>query len=88
MRRLCLRRRVWVSIAGYSPISDTYAIHNVTGPDEYTAIVDNDCYTNMLAQAPPLRRRGRGMGAAPRSQFDDLDPAPPRSQAGRMWPTS
>ncbi|MBK8031233.1 MAG: glycoside hydrolase family 65 protein [Chloroflexi bacterium] len=43
--------RMWASIAGYSPISDTYAIHNVTGPDEYTAIVDNDCYTNMLAQA-------------------------------------
>jgi len=43
--------RMWVSLAGYDQARDHYSIHNVTGPDEYTAIVDNDCYTNMLAQA-------------------------------------
>jgi alpha,alpha-trehalose phosphorylase len=43
--------RIWMQIGHYSPErSGAFCIHSVTGPDEYSALVNNDCYTNRMAQ--------------------------------------
>lgn len=43
--------RLWADLGEYVPArGNAFCIHNVTGPDEYTAIVDNNCFTNMMAQ--------------------------------------
>jgi alpha,alpha-trehalose phosphorylase len=41
--------RLWMSLGHYDP-HDGFRIDGVTGPDEYTAIVDNNVYTNVMAQ--------------------------------------
>ena len=41
--------RLWHSLGGHDP-SGNFRIDGVTGPDEYTAIVDNNVYTNLMAQ--------------------------------------
>jgi alpha,alpha-trehalose phosphorylase len=41
--------RMWVSLGTWTPVG-TFEIHCVTGPDEYTAIVDNNFYTNVMAR--------------------------------------
>ena len=40
--------RVWMSLGHYD--GDAFRIDGVTGPDEYTAIVDDNLYTNVMAQ--------------------------------------
>ncbi|MCU1603796.1 MAG: putative glycosidase [Modestobacter sp.] len=35
---------------GHFDVSDGFRIDGVTGPDEYTAVVDNNVYTNLMAQ--------------------------------------
>jgi alpha,alpha-trehalose phosphorylase len=43
--------RIWLEIGHFSARhGDTFCIHEVTGPDEYSALVDNNHYTNRLAQ--------------------------------------
>ncbi len=43
--------RLWADLGDYVPArGNQFCIHGVTGPDEYTALVDNNCYTNMMAQ--------------------------------------
>jgi trehalose/maltose hydrolase-like predicted phosphorylase len=43
--------RLWADLGTYVPsLDNAFCIHGVTGPDEYTAIVDNNCYTNLMAQ--------------------------------------
>lgn len=43
--------RVWVDVGAYIPAcGNKFCINGVTGPDEYTAVVDNNCYTNMMAR--------------------------------------
>ncbi|AIF47013.1 beta-phosphoglucomutase [Dyella japonica] len=43
--------RVWLDIGHFNPRRDgAFCIHGVTGPDEYTALVDNNHYTNRMAQ--------------------------------------
>ncbi|HEX8955636.1 MAG TPA: glycosyl hydrolase family 65 protein [Burkholderiaceae bacterium] len=43
--------RIWTGIGGYAPGEpDRFCINTVTGPDEYTAIVNNNYYTNLMAQ--------------------------------------
>ncbi|HUN06359.1 MAG TPA: glycosyl hydrolase family 65 protein [Aggregatilineales bacterium] len=43
--------RLWADLGTYVPsLGNAFCIHGVTGPDEYTAIVDNNCYTNLMAQ--------------------------------------
>jgi alpha,alpha-trehalose phosphorylase len=43
--------RLWVDLGDYVPArGNQFCIHGVTGPDEYTAVVDNNCYTNLMAQ--------------------------------------
>ncbi|GAU77913.1 beta-phosphoglucomutase [Fusibacter sp. 3D3] len=40
--------RIWLEIGHF--YQGTFQIHNVTGPDEYTAIVNNNYYTNAMAK--------------------------------------
>lgn len=41
--------RLWMSLGHHDPHGG-FRIDGVTGPDEYTAIVDNNVYTNLMAQ--------------------------------------
>jgi alpha,alpha-trehalose phosphorylase len=43
--------RLWTSLGFHSADDGAFHIHGVTGPDEYTARVDDNTYTNLLAQA-------------------------------------
>ncbi|MDP5278245.1 glycosyl hydrolase family 65 protein [Sphingomonas sp. DG1-23] len=40
--------RLWLALGDWR--SDGFHIHGVTGPDEYTALVDDNWYTNRMAQ--------------------------------------
>ena len=43
--------RLWCDLGFFSDRMDgRFCIHGVTGPDEYTAIVNNNCYTNLMAR--------------------------------------
>jgi kojibiose phosphorylase len=42
--------RFWVSRAEYDPATDRYALRQVMGPDEFHSHVDNNAFTNRLAQ--------------------------------------
>ncbi len=42
--------RLWNSLGYYNPDTDQFRIDGITGPDEYSAIVDNNVYTNLMAQ--------------------------------------
>ena len=43
--------RLWADLGFYSHNGkDEFHIHGVTGPDEYTAIVNNNAFTNMMAR--------------------------------------
>ncbi|MEU6646128.1 glycosyl hydrolase family 65 protein [Saccharomonospora sp. NPDC046836] len=41
--------RLWMSLGHHDPHGG-FRIDGVTGPDEYTAVVDNNVYTNLMAQ--------------------------------------
>jgi len=48
---LCETARIWLEIGHYNPRrGGAFCIHEVTGPDEYSALVDNNHYTNRMAQ--------------------------------------
>ncbi len=43
--------RIWLAIGHFNPRrAGAFCIHEVTGPDEYSALVDNNHYTNRMAQ--------------------------------------
>jgi alpha,alpha-trehalose phosphorylase len=43
--------RIWMQVGHYNPArAGAYCIYSVTGPDEYSALVNNDYYTNRMAQ--------------------------------------
>ena len=43
--------RLWEDLGAYIPSKGNLFCYNeVTGPDEYTALVSNNCYTNMMAR--------------------------------------
>jgi alpha,alpha-trehalose phosphorylase len=43
--------RLWVNLGAYIPRKDgKFCINSVTGPDEYTAVVNNNCFTNLMAK--------------------------------------
>lgn len=43
--------RIWLQLGHHSERrGGKFSIHEVTGPDEYSAMVDNNLYTNMMAQ--------------------------------------
>ncbi len=44
--------RIWCELGHYDPGRDgAFVINGVTGPDEYSALVDNNLYTNLMARA-------------------------------------
>ncbi len=44
--------RLWADLGDYIPAQGgAFCINEVTGPDEYTALVNNNGYTNLMAQA-------------------------------------
>ena len=44
--------RLWADLGDYIPARDgAFCINEVTGPDEYTALVNNNGYTNLMAQS-------------------------------------
>jgi alpha,alpha-trehalose phosphorylase len=44
--------RIWLDIGHFNPRRNgAFCIHEVTGPDEYTALVNNNYYTNRMAQS-------------------------------------
>lgn len=44
--------RIWMEVGHFNPRHDgAFTIHGVTGPDEYTALVNNNFYTNAMAAA-------------------------------------
>jgi len=44
--------RLWLSLGAYVPAQGgAFCINEVTGPDEYTALVNNNAYTNLMARA-------------------------------------
>jgi alpha,alpha-trehalose phosphorylase len=55
--------RLWMSLGHFTP-TDGFRIHGVTGPDEYTAIVDDNVYTNLMAQRN-LRQAARACDKHP-----------------------
>src|SRR5216683_3877409 len=42
--------RLWRSLGFLNAATDQFRIDGVTGPDEYSAIADNNVYTNLMAQ--------------------------------------
>jgi alpha,alpha-trehalose phosphorylase len=42
--------RLWRALGYYHAASDRFRIDGVTGPDEYSALADNNVYTNLMAQ--------------------------------------
>lgn len=43
--------RIWLQVGHFSSRrGGAFCIHGVTGPDEYTALIDNNYYTNRMAQ--------------------------------------
>lgn len=65
--------RIWLAIGFHDAArGDAFVINRVTGPDEYSAIVDNNLYTNLMA-ARHLRFAAReGLAAA---LIDDAEAA-------------
>ncbi len=42
--------RLWRSLGYLNAATDQFRIDGVTGPDEYSALADNNVYTNLMAQ--------------------------------------
>ena len=43
--------RFWMELGFFSERrGGRFCIHGVTGPDEYTTVVDNNAYTNLMAK--------------------------------------
>jgi alpha,alpha-trehalose phosphorylase len=55
--------RLWASL-GHFDAEHGFRIDGVTGPDEYTAVVDNNVYTNLMAQRN-LREAAEAVGRQP-----------------------
>ncbi|CAN5160629.1 glycosyl hydrolase family 65 protein [soil metagenome] len=43
--------RLWLVLGAHEERTGEFCIRGVTGPDEYTALIDNNWYTNRMAQA-------------------------------------
>jgi len=66
--------RLWCSLGYLNAADDQFRIDGVTGPDEYSAIADNNVYTNLMAQhnlrwaAEAVKRhpeKARALGVGP-----------------------
>jgi alpha,alpha-trehalose phosphorylase len=43
--------RLWTDLGFFGPGSEVFHIHGVTGPDEYTTVVNDNAFTNLMARA-------------------------------------
>ncbi|MFC6635447.1 glycoside hydrolase family 65 protein [Microbulbifer taiwanensis] len=89
--------RLWLEIGHFNPRRDNrFCISEVTGPDEYTALVDNNFYTNLMARAHLdyacevhewLRANAPETAAelAQRIQLDEEEPGAWRRAADAMY---
>lgn len=89
--------RLWLEIGHFNPRRDNqFCINEVTGPDEYTALVDNNFYTNLMARAHLdyacevydwLRAEAPEVAAelAQRIQLDEEEPKAWRRAADTMY---
>jgi alpha,alpha-trehalose phosphorylase len=68
--------RLWMSL-GYEGADGKFHIDGVTGPDEYSALADDNIYTNLMA-AQNLRAAGEAAQRWP----DDYDSSP---EEARLW---
>lgn len=89
--------RMWADLGFYSDRrGGRFCIHGVTGPDEYTAVVDDNLFTNVMARrnladaadaVDDLRRRRRDRyeGLVAATGLDDGEVAAWRRAAGEMF---
>jgi len=42
--------RLWADLGFHAPVTGTFHLHSVTGPDEYTTVVNDNLYTNLMAK--------------------------------------
>jgi alpha,alpha-trehalose phosphorylase len=78
--------RLWSSLGHHDPV-DGFRIDGVTGPDEYSAVADNNVYTNLMAQrnlSAAADAAERHTDAAERLGVDDAEIAAWRSAAEAM----
>ncbi len=47
--------RLWVDLGFFRGPERSFHIHSVTGPDEYSAVVNNNLYTNLMARMNLMR---------------------------------
>jgi len=89
--------RLWFDLGFFSDRQDgRFCIHRVTGPDEYTTVVNNNTYTNLMAREN-LRFAANAVdeiraqspihyeGLVLRTGLDDHEPANWRRAADRMY---
>jgi alpha,alpha-trehalose phosphorylase len=80
--------RMWADLGFYAE-DGHFHIHGVTGPDEYTAVVDDNTYTNLMARlnlefaADALTRLATERPAAHAALVADLELAPEEPDAWR-----
>jgi alpha,alpha-trehalose phosphorylase len=87
--------RMWIEIGAFDARrGGAFCIHGVTGPDEYSALVDNDFYTNTIARrhlayaaetADWLRARGDFAALAGTIGLGDAEIDDWRKAADAMW---
>jgi alpha,alpha-trehalose phosphorylase len=79
--------RLWISVGHYER-SGLFRIDGVTGPDEYSALADNNLYTNLMAQRNLVAAAdavGRHSGAAKRLKVTATEVKKWRRAADRMF---
>ncbi len=89
--------RLWRDVGHFSPArAGQFCIFDVTGPDEYTCVVDNNAYTNLLARenlrfaaqiAAWLQAESpeTAAGLAAKIRLDAAEPAAWQEAANRMY---
>ncbi len=77
--------RLWRSL-GHHDSSGNFRIDGVTGPDEYSAVADNNVYTNLCAQRNLLRRGRVRWSTSPSSPTRSAS-TPRRRPRGATPPT-
>jgi len=70
--------RMWAGLGFVNPLDDRFHIHGVTGPDEYTTVVNDNAFTNMMA------RRNLRYAADVLTWLADEHPAESRSLRRRL----
>jgi alpha,alpha-trehalose phosphorylase len=70
--------RMWAGLGFMNPTDDRFHIHGVTGPDEYTTVVNDNAFTNLMA------RRNLRYAAEVLTWLAEEDPVAHRTLARRM----